>query len=89
MAHDNICSHPKLITFGHFQVELYHPGIGVGVHCDIPHAKCVAGLNDEGESSSSSPNQKKPNVADAETAQRASFSGLADVASEWCIASSM
>ena len=49
----------------------------------------MAGLNDEGESSSSSPNQKKPNVADAETTERASFSELADVASEWCIASSM
>ena len=61
MAHYNICSRPKLITFGHFQMELYHPGIGVVVHCDILHAKCVAGLKDEVESSSSSPNWKKPN----------------------------
>ena len=34
-AHDNVCSRPKLITFGHFQVELYHTGIGVVVYCDV------------------------------------------------------
>ena len=34
-THDNICTRPKLITFGHFQVELYYPWIGVVVHCDI------------------------------------------------------